>query len=316
MISLQQAVSQIKTAKYIINVKAENDFQLYEFAGSTFRGAFGHAFKKIACGIKKDLLCKQCRLRYQCIYSLVFDTPVPENSEIMKLYEFAPHPFVLTPLNNKSHYKKYDTFDIEMVLIGNAIRHFHHFLMAIKETGQLGLNCGENKGYFSVLSAWMNQEKVYSENTGKIAEHVVPDFLISNPLGLIDRVRISFLTPTAIRYKEKIADSIEFHMIVRNLLRKMSQLLFFHHDGLQMDIDFSGLIQQSEKIKATYSHFEQTGVKRYSQRQKRAMRLDGITGEAVYSGNITDFYELLKLGEIIHAGKNTSFGFGKIQMDR
>jgi CRISPR/Cas system endoribonuclease Cas6 (RAMP superfamily) len=41
------------------------------------------------------------------------------------------------------------------------------------------------------------------------------------------------------------------------------------------------------------------------------MKLGGFTGQITYSGEIQEFIPYIKLGEIIHIGKNTSFGLGK-----
>ena len=35
-----------------------------------------------------------CLLRNQCIYSYVFETPVPDDAQMMRKYTVAPHPFI------------------------------------------------------------------------------------------------------------------------------------------------------------------------------------------------------------------------------
>lgn len=47
----------------------------------------------------------------------------------------------------------------------------------------------------------------------------------------------------------------------------------------------------------------------YEERKK--MEFIGFTGTLAFKGDITPFTPWLKIGEIIHIGKNTSFGFGK-----
>jgi CRISPR/Cas system endoribonuclease Cas6 (RAMP superfamily) len=44
------------------------------------------------------------------------------------------------------------------------------------------------------------------------------------------------------------------------------------------------------------------------------MRMKGFIGEVVYQGDLTKFYPLLKIGEYIHVGKNTTFGLGKYEI--
>jgi CRISPR/Cas system endoribonuclease Cas6 (RAMP superfamily) len=44
------------------------------------------------------------------------------------------------------------------------------------------------------------------------------------------------------------------------------------------------------------------------------MKLGGIIGEVVYEGDLTNFVPLLKIGELTHIGKNTTFGLGKYEV--
>src|SRR3989337_2930807 len=90
------------------------------YKGSTFRGGFGHAFKKVVCTIR-NRECNDCILKSRCIYSYVFETPPPEGSEILKKYEKAPHPFVIEPpFETRTHYQPGDTLSFGLILLGKA----------------------------------------------------------------------------------------------------------------------------------------------------------------------------------------------------
>ena len=52
-------------------------------------------------------------------------------------------------------------------------------------------------------------------------------------------------------------------------------------------------------------------VKRFSNRKESAMFLKGIVGEIDLADISDEMLELLLAGELIHIGKNTSFGFGR-----
>src|SRR3990172_7002023 len=41
------------------------------YLGSTLRGSFGVAFKKVVCTLK-DTACDQCLLKNRCVYSYIF----------------------------------------------------------------------------------------------------------------------------------------------------------------------------------------------------------------------------------------------------
>ena len=67
----------MKLSKYRFTIKPQHELILPPYKGSTLRGGFGIALKKTVC-IEKRNECVQCLHRYRCIYSYVFETPVPQ----------------------------------------------------------------------------------------------------------------------------------------------------------------------------------------------------------------------------------------------
>ncbi|MEK7699373.1 MAG: CRISPR system precrRNA processing endoribonuclease RAMP protein Cas6 [Planctomycetota bacterium] len=124
---------------------------------------------------------------------------------------------------------------------------------------------------------------------------------------------ISLRTPLRIRFDGQITDSLEFHVLLRNLLRRISSLSYFHC-GKKLDMDFRGLIEKSRAVRQTASDIHWYDWKRYSTRQEEWMSLGGVIGNVLYEGDMTDFMMLLRLGEYVHVGKGTSFGLGKYEV--
>jgi CRISPR/Cas system CSM-associated protein Csm3 (group 7 of RAMP superfamily) len=92
MTSISQLNIPIKT--YRFHFATDSQVRLPGFPGSAWRGAFGHALKKTVC-IFRNTPCNQCMLKNACVYSRVFETPPPANTEKMRKYTAALHPFVL-----------------------------------------------------------------------------------------------------------------------------------------------------------------------------------------------------------------------------
>jgi hypothetical protein len=76
------------------------------YTGSTFRGALGHAMRKLHYGLKEKVctkceICSQCR--YTNLYAYFFESPaehpfIADNSRSMKMkHETYPQPFILEP---------------------------------------------------------------------------------------------------------------------------------------------------------------------------------------------------------------------------
>ncbi|MEW6569861.1 MAG: hypothetical protein AB1390_01600 [Nitrospirota bacterium] len=95
------------------------------YKGSTFRGGFGYAFKRVVCAIRNKE-CSDCLLKEKCVYSYVFETPTPSDTRIMRKYRAAPHPFIIEPPPEKRRgYKPGDEVQFGLTLIGRAIDYNH-----------------------------------------------------------------------------------------------------------------------------------------------------------------------------------------------
>jgi hypothetical protein len=86
----------IPVGRYRLHYRAADPVRLPEYAGSTWRGALGHALKRTVC-VTHEPRCPACLLYTSCAYSYVFETPPPPGTAKMRLYPAAPHPFVIEP---------------------------------------------------------------------------------------------------------------------------------------------------------------------------------------------------------------------------
>jgi CRISPR/Cas system endoribonuclease Cas6 (RAMP superfamily) len=93
----------------------------------------------------------------------------------------------------------------------------------------------------------------------------------------------------------------------------LSALSYFHV-GRSLDLDFTGLIERARQVQLADASFRWVDLERYSGRQKRPMTLGGIVGEATYAGDLGEFLPFLRLGEQVHVGKASSFGFGRYEL--
>ncbi|MBZ0161049.1 MAG: CRISPR system precrRNA processing endoribonuclease RAMP protein Cas6 [bacterium] len=113
-----------------------------------------------------------------------------------------------------------------------------------------------------------------------------------------------------LRFDEALVNHLDFHVLIRNLLRRLSALSYFHC-GRQLNLDFKELIAQAQKIKADKTDLRWVDWTRYSNRQKRKIQMGGLIGQVTYSGPLAGFLPFLRLGELVHVGKGTVFGLGK-----
>lgn len=308
-------------AKFCFTIRVKEEMTLPAYKGAVFRGGFGYAFKKIVCIQRARKECSECLLHRSCVYSYIFETAPPENTNVLRLYRTIPHPFIIEPPMNGDRIIKRDAMLIfNLILIGRAVDYLPYFILTFAELGKQGIGKHRSKYILETVESIDSNGEGKSVYTGK-DEILQNDYPLLNAVELNNalkdsgksEVELEFLTPLRVRFDGKITGDIEFHIIFRNLLRRVSSLLYFHC-GRELACDFKSYIEESEKIKTVSSELQWFDWERYSTRQKQKMTLGGVLGKVKYEGNLEPFLPFLRLGEYIHAGKGTSFGLGQYRV--
>jgi len=132
------------------------------------------------------------------------------------------------------------------------------------------------------------------------------------------KITLNFITPTRLKYREHFVKDLEFHILIRNLLRRISLVSYFHC-GKELKVDFRNLIEKAKKVKKEDSNLGWYDWQRYSARQNTRMLLGGFIGKVTFSFDGVEpeqFLPLVLLGSYIHIGKGTSFGLGKYEISK
>ena len=167
---------------------------------------------------------------------------------------------------------------------------------------------GNGKSEETIYSA---VEKILRMNLSSSALDLSPVTCYPTPPTL----RLLFLTPTRLKFEGDLTSDLKFHILFRNLLRRISLLSYFHC-GDELKVDFRGLIKESEAIQTQKSNLRWYDWERYSGRQDTRMKLGGFIGRVTFYGALDSFWPYLSLGEFIHVGKGSSFGLGKYEILR
>ncbi|AEH45220.1 hypothetical protein Thein_1353 [Thermodesulfatator indicus DSM 15286] len=285
-----------------LEFEAEEPESLPRYLFSPLRGVLGAQLKRLSCVARKFSTCRECPLNQHCAYGYIFETPRPEGAERLRLYPYLPHPFTIslpypTPRENP--------FFLGLTLVGRAIQYFPHLVLALSAAGEKGLGRERVPLRLKAIKDHQNDELYQA---GKLK----PPSLLSEFLPYeTEKLSLLFETPVTLRFEGKLVkpEQFEFHVFIRNLLRRLSALSFFHAEK-ELALDFKGLIEAAKQIKTTAKNLKSVEITRYSARTKQKMPLRGLIGRVSFEGNLTPFTPLLRAGELVHVGKNTSFGFG------
>lgn len=283
------------------------------FWGPTFRGGFGLALKECVCSFS-NIACEKCAFQDSCAYNYLFETPVPQNSAIMRLYPKAPHPFVMEPPTDiAAKVDEGDTASFGMVLLGKAILYLPYVILGLDRLGKKGL--GKDAVIFEVVCVKDEEgTTIYKNERG--FPLLVPKpkvFEIKTGTQRQSRFRIKFETPLRLQVNGKIQTKFSFADVFLNLMRRIQLVSYFHttHNNcfLKPKLEIS-----PDDVALVASSLRWFDKSRWSTRQQRKVPIGGLVGDLIFAGELGYFLPLLKVGEYIHIGKNSTFGLGKIKI--
>ncbi len=285
--------------------------------GSALRGGMGKWLKKISC-ILRSRTCDHCTVRASCAYGFIFETEHLSNTGSKNAHS-RPHPIVLKlPYPCNFGTDKGDGFEFSILLMDKAVDYFPHLLYSLIKLGQqdgLGARAHQGLGRFQVDKVTCNGELVFERQAAEVKKPAFCKKLELHPEeNGVKRFRLEFATPFRVKHQGRFVQQVPFHLLIRAALRRISSLEFHYGQG-EPQLDYRGLVQEAEKVKTVREDVTWREVPRYSSRQKSKMTIGGVVGSATYEGELGKFLPLLRYCEVVHLGKQTFFGLGKVRIE-
>jgi len=318
-------IERMQIAKYRFTLEAgRQGLDLPVWKASTFRGTFGHVFKKLAC-IHPYTECATCEAAAYCAYPYIFETKPDQDEGFMGKYEQIPRPYVLeAPLDQQMRYEPGALMTVDLVLFGKAIDYAPLFVAAFREMGHQGLGKGRKP------AALIHAENLDAlEGNKHLVYAVGQEQLRHTPLvmsgativkqvqkmSLPRQLMLFFDTPLRMKWQGGYTAQPDFHIVFRNAVRRITSLLRFHHESVALG-DVRALLDRAEQVRLVRHSTRWHDQSRYSSRQDEHMKLGGIVGWAQYEydGDWTEFWSWLKIAEMAHVGKNAVFDLGRVRL--
>jgi hypothetical protein len=301
-------------ARYRLAFRATVDLRLPAYTGSAWRGALGHALKRLVC-VTREPACPPCLLYRSCIYPYLFETPPDPGVGKLTKYTAAPHPYVLIPDDHGGAISAGETLTVQVHLFGHGQRHLPYVVHALHQAGQRGL--GQDRGALELLNVAQADGEdwpcIYVPG-GDFAPRPVT---VPAPPPCPARLTLRLLTPLRLNSEGRLVsqDRFRFHHLFSNLLRRISLLTAFHTDT-PLDVDFAGLSQAARALEWSRTRLRWHDWVRFSSRQDTLLQMGGLVGELELNGpGLEPFWPYLWLGQWTHAGKGAVMGLGRYQMD-
>jgi len=337
-------------ARYRFDFEVISTIRLPEYAGSTLRGAFGHALRQLAC-VTRAKTCDGCLLAATCPYTSVFE-PQKSVSGSLSLAT-PPVPYIIEPPEwGARQYAPGETLAFHFTLVGRAVDQLPLCIMAWRRAFARGVGVGDgtaellNVAYekqtgvvpavgatdlHNPIEDCSNTHRVQEPLRGKfepattnqptlyrpgetVAEH--PRLLTLAVQDVPATVTLEFLTP--LRLQENGHALSPSKLTARPLLTALvrrASLLAEHHHGqpLLTPLQFTELAHASNGIEGQ-TKMEWRDWTRRSARQQCTMQLGGCIGTWTLTGDLAPFWDFLRLGVYLHVGKEASFGLGQYRL--
>ena len=302
----------MRLGRYRFSGTFTQNAKLPAYKGSAFRGVFGHALKQTVCALRKQD-CKTCLLQQTCLYARVFEYKANSAQNIRQAA--LPHPYVIQPpLDNSQDFASGSPFAFELLLFGAYNESLPYFIYAVEKMGRLGI--GKGKARFRINQVYNNGAVIYEQNSTSLnlSHNSAPLAVNLTDLPPTADIRLRLVTPLRVKQQGNLAYKLDFPLLIRTALRRISSLWECFGDG-EPDLPYADLIRDAGQITTISDQTHWHDWPRYSNRQHEVMQFGGLTGDISFAQVPGIYQQLLQLTSLVHLGKQTSFGLGQITME-
>ena len=276
---------------------------------SALRGGMGEMILRQNCVC--DRACETCMFHKSCIVMHTMYSYMEKKPSYVTGKESVG--YLIECENYSEEYAKGDILEFNLVLFGESIAYFNIYLQAFHNLGMQGI--GKNHSRFMIREICNEaKEPILRENTVNMERyriHTVDDYVRRRREKLAggERYRIVFTTPLCMKYQKEYLERFDSAAILQGILRRVQMLNYYTgHEAEFPEITEYPRVASQQAVRG--------GIKRYSSTHDSKMSLRGITGNMTLEEVSEECLDYLIAGELLHLGKNTSFGFGKYQVYR
>ena len=273
---------------------------------AALRGGMGEMLLSEHCIYPADRQCAGCSFDTECLVRRIMYSKFDIKPEFVTTGESIG--YVICCEDYRTSFEEDDAFSFTVTLFGKTIVYFTPILFAFYALGQAGL--GREKARFIIErvtnttgEALVEGNNVYKE-TYKV--HLLGNY-VTHRMKKETGNRLHFHTPLSIRLKGVELTEFDAEAIVNAAARRLYMLDCF--EGIEAD---KIMVPRDELPHILIQKIIPTKVRRYSSTHGGGMYLNGIRGEVVFDGLNDEVRRLMVAAEVMHVGRNTSFGFGRV----
>lgn len=306
-------IQQLEKALQIRYIKLHFGIRFYENTRlpmnkvSAIRGGMGEMLLRTNC--IRDRKCEKCDFQTECIVRRTMYSQFDQKPDFVTTGDSVG--YVLECENYEEFFKSDEMLKFNLILFGKTIVYFSQFLQALYQLGEFGLGKEHSKYEIVSITNTVGKDILKGQNIfmEQYEVQTIWDYVIyrmSQSTGKENKIR--FKTPATLKYQGQIQKELSLEAIISAILRRIYILDCF--EGLKCDeMHWCG-----EYPEIILENSRQMTVYRYSSTQNQKVPLRGVKADLRLAKIPEGLLPLLLAGELIHVGKNTSFGFGRYRV--
>lgn len=309
------------------------------FPGTTLRGAFGVALRRILCD-REGASCRRCARYNDCIYSRMFESSsiISPSVEVASKggLEGVTNPYTVEVLHTSSTKLRF-----RLNLFGEALEWEPQVLVALVGMGMEGLGIDPAKlerRKFEIVRIVRevelgSGEEVYTASSGfvnvgcKWRSRGLLEVFEDHARRIVEarprRILLAFKSPYRLVRKGRFVLKPRFPTVLMNLARRYTLLAAYHKAGRPLAVSEARRLKRIA-LSAELESYEITSRVRVTKIGVEGARSYGtfVLGTLTYAipqsfweqGEALLATELLLLGEYLHVGKLASAGYGDYEL--
>lgn len=276
----------------LIRLECQEKTRLPLFLGSTLHGIMGWTLKKYSPES----------------YSYLF-----ENKRMGGGKQDIVNPYFIEPPRSKTHFEKGELLSFSFVLVGNALHYAEAVIDALHQSENFGL--GAQRTPFVLKDILQGAQFGYVYNEARLNKFALLPENINTVSGHEHATwcSIHLLTPLRIRRNGKLVEDITFPTIIRNITKRIEMLTERYGGYINTELANSSC-ELALSVNRTVSALHLSQMHRFSNRKNESMDWSGMLGALQFEGDLSPFIPWIKAAQVLHIGRNSTFGCGKIDL--
>ena len=302
-------VYDIRYVKLHFELEIVEDTTMPVTKASAIRGGIGEMLLRANC--IKDRVCEKCDFESECIVQRTMYSKFDRELELVS--DMNSIGYIIECEDYREDYLAGDVLLFNLILFGKTIVYFNQYLQAVYALGQSGI--GKFHSRFVIKQVTNNRKQPildgFNVNMSMYQYDTLENYIKYRRKQIIgkDINKIIFKTPLTIKHNGEFMNEFNMDIIVKAVQRRLYILNCYegNYDNEIYEKELSHVTINGQDVK-------RKNVTRYSNRKNSKMDLKGVRGEVIVDRLPDDVIDVLIAGEIIHVGKNTSFGFGRYHL--